>query len=136
MSCKIDSNDTILVVTILITIFVFYVVYPFLKKNNEQFDNSNKINDILKNIEIIDNYPKQNNKDKDNIVRLDKNICSKQCCKYVQWPVPFNTKNPKISDEILNNFIPSNFGCNGGESGGCVCLSKNDYNYLSEHGQR
>jgi hypothetical protein len=111
-----------------------------MKKNSEQFENNDKINDILKNIEILDNYPKKTdnypNNNTDNVVKLDKNICSKQCCKHVQWPVPFNTKNPKISDEILNNFIPSNFACNRGESGGCVCLSKNDYNYLSEHGQR
>jgi hypothetical protein len=130
MSFKIDSNDTILFVSIIITLFVFYIIYPNINKNNEQYEN------VLKNIEIIDNFPKKNTKDKTDIVKIDKNICSKQCCKFIQWPVPFNTRNPKISDELINKFIPSNFACNGGESGGCVCLTKNDYNYLSEHGQR
>ena len=67
--------------------------------------------------------------------KIDKNICSKQCCKFVQWPIPFNTRNPIVKDDVLDNFIPSNFACNGGENGGCVCLTKDNYKYLSNHGQ-
>jgi len=65
---------------------------------------------------------------------IDTNICSQQCCKFTQWPVPFNTTNPNSID--LSNYIGSNFSCNNGQSGGgCVCISKDNYNYLSNHGQ-
>ena len=81
------------------------------------------------------NQPNTNQPNTNHLNKIDQKICSKQCCKFVQWPIPFNTRNPNVKDDILDNFIPTNFACNGGENGGCVCLTKDDYNYLSEHGQ-
>ena len=72
----------------------------------------------------------------DNQVKIDKNICSKSCCKFTQWPVPFNTENPNVSKKVLDQFIGTNFTCNNGpDGGGCVCATKNDLNYLTNHGQ-
>jgi hypothetical protein len=122
-----DSDNTFLILSILIGILIIFVIYPNIMSQNhsEGFQIDQQVNKIL--TDTI-------NKEKD-VPKIDQRICSKQCCKFIQWPVPFNTKNPIVKDDVLNNFIPSNFACNGGENGGCVCLTKDDYNYLSEHGQ-
>jgi len=122
-----DSDNTFLILAILIGILIIFIIYPNIMSQNhsEGFQIDQQVNKIL--TDTI-------NKEKD-VPKIDQRICSKQCCKFIQWPVPFNTKNPIVKDDVLNNFIPSNFACNGGENGGCVCLTKDDYNYLSEHGQ-
>ncbi len=111
-----------IILSILIGILVIYIIYPnIINQNyNEGFQIDQKVNQIIAN----------------NLPKLDQRVCSKQCCKFIQWPVPFNTKNPIVKDTVLDNFIPSNFACNGGQNGGCLCLTKDDFNYLSEHGQR
>ena len=127
-----DSNSLFIILIIIICIVTFFYIYPNILKENIEENFDDKI--ILPPIIIDnDNSLKQNNDN--NLVKVDKNICSKQCCKFVQWPVSFNTKNPFVQDNILDKFIPSNFACNGGSNGGCVCLTKEDYNYLANHGQ-
>jgi hypothetical protein len=72
----------------------------------------------------------------DNIVKIDQNICSAQCCKFTQWPLPFNTQNPNIDDKSLENYIGSNLSCNNGQTGGgCVCFTPKDFNYLAKRGK-
>jgi hypothetical protein len=67
--------------------------------------------------------------------KIDETPCSKQCCNHVQWPIPFNTKNPNLDKSVEVDYIPNNLSCNRGGSGGCVCLTKDQFNYLSNHGQ-
>jgi hypothetical protein len=88
---------------------------------------------IIDNENLID----QNNfKEKfDSLTKIDKNICSQQCCKFTQWPVPFNTSDPNSTVDY-SKYIGSNFSCNSSFSGGgCLCIDKNDYNFLGNHGQ-
>lgn len=129
---KLDNNDFYLLITIISCVFIINYIYPYIITQNkkEEFELDNKINDIVKNVSTY-----YDNSKLDNLPRIDKNICSKQCCKFIQWPVPFNTRNPVISDETLNKYIGSNLSCNLGEGGGCVCVTKDDYNYLANHGQ-
>ena len=64
-----------------------------------------------------------------NILNMDKKKCSKKCCAFTQWPVPHM---PKTSDE----YEGSNFFCNGGSSsGGCLCVTQEDLNYLAQRGK-
>jgi hypothetical protein len=119
MKSIIDKFDNKLLAIILFIIFIFFVFFlPFfdnMKEHEQQIFNENFDNMIVN--------------------QIDKKFCSKQCCKHVQWPVTFNTKNPKLSDTLLDDFIGTNFTCNGGDGGGCVCIKKEDYEYLSNHGQ-
>ena len=95
----------------------------------------------------IDNNYKENfeayfNKD---LVKIDTNRCSRDCCGLTQWPVPaemlVNYTDNKFMNNIppneLENYIPSNFSCNFGDNvgSGCVCITKDDYTYLNNHGQ-
>lgn len=61
------------------------------------------------------------------IVKIDENKCSRDCCKFTQWPVPhMETKD--------NNNIGNNMSCNFGSASGCVCVSDDDFKYLSNRG--
>jgi len=94
-------------------------------------------NNTIKNTytEQFDNYEIINNKNIP-IAKIDKNICSKQCCKFEVWQPPFIVKNPNVDSIFMNKFIGTNLSCgNGPESGGCVCVTKNDFNYIANHGQ-
>lgn len=70
----------------------------------------------------------------DAVTQIDKNICSKQCCKHVQWPVPHDIISNDISQEQLSNYIGTNFSCNYGEGSGCLCVTKEEFNYLAGRG--
>ena len=109
------SDKNTFIILICIAIFFFFIVMPYLDKQNnkEQFDNFN------------------------NLVKIDQNMCSPQCCKHTQWPIPFNTTDPNIDQKLFKDTIGSNFSCNNGPTGGgCLCVNKNDYQYLSNHGQK
>jgi len=131
-----ESDNTFLILAILIGILIIFVIYPNImsQNQNEGFQIDQQVNKILTDA-IKSAEPEKEKTVNTDVPKIDQRICSKQCCKFTQWPVPFNTRNPIVKDDVLNNFIPSNFACNGGENGGCVCLTKDDYNYLSEHGQ-
>ena len=66
--------------------------------------------------------------------QLDKYMCSKQCCKFAQWPVPKELNEHTIPDDKLVNYIGSNFACTGGDKSGCLCITKDESQYLSQRG--
>jgi hypothetical protein len=68
------------------------------------------------------------------IKKLDQNKCSKQCCGQTQWPLPIDLRTKDMTDEEAANYVPTNFSCNLGNGGGCLCVTKNDFNYLAAHG--
>jgi len=111
---EINTNLLIKIVCVILIFFIFFI--PLLDNENRK--------DINNSREQFDNI---------NMNFIDQNICSKQCCKFTQWPVPFNTKDPNFNDS--DNYIGSNFTCNNGKGGGCVCYTKKDNDYLSNHGQ-
>jgi len=78
--------------------------------------------------------------------KMDKQHCSVNCCGLNQW-TPLMDPNYGLTTQELNNdyaqwvqniptdFVGSNFSCNNGNNGnGCVCLSKNILNNLTNHG--
>ena len=100
---------------------------------------------MLDNKNMSEKFELQEQFDNLNIAKIDKNICSRQCCKFTQWPVPFNTQDPSSGnqdpsssnqDSNSSNFIGSNLTCNYGQTGGgCVCYKKSDNDYLANRGQ-
>lgn len=150
----IKDNNIFLILSILIILLIIFYIYPNIIKeiNNDVFyiddqvnnliQDTDQFNNLIQNTDQVENYNDissniSSNKNKRKVFddyKIDTNICSKQCCKFTQWPIPFNTKNPIINNETLNNFIPSNLSCNRGENGGCVCLTKDNFDYLSNHG--
>jgi hypothetical protein len=137
---KANTNDSFLILSILIGLLIFFYLYPNImdQSKKEGFQIDDQVNKLIQSANapiFIDNDSSIKENKSNAIHKIDQNVCSKQCCKFIQWPVPFNTRNPTISDSTLDQFIPSNLACNGGANGGCVCLTKDDFNYLSNHGQ-
>ena len=56
------------------------------------------------------------------------------CCKFAQWPVPKELHEHTIPDDKLINYIGSNFSCTGGDKSGCLCITKDESQYLSQRG--
>ena len=68
--------------------------------------------------------------DMNNLIKLDTNACSKECCAHSQWKVPKEVKPYNVPEGMVG----SNLSCNYGEGGGCLCVSKNDIQYLANRG--
>jgi hypothetical protein len=112
------NNNTEISISSILILFCLIILYYI--HINENFSNY----DVLETSSV-------NLKD----FKIDETPCSKQCCNHVQWPIPFNTKNPNLDKSVEVDYIPNNLSCNRGGSGGCVCLTKDQFNYLSNHGQ-
>lgn len=113
------SNKNTFVVLLFVGIFFFLIFMPLLDKlnNDEQIENFTNL--------LINNDTN----------KLDQNMCSIHCCKHVQWPVPFNTNDPNANPDLFKNYIGTNLSCNNGPTGGgCLCVTKENYEYLSNRG--
>ncbi len=113
------NNNLILATVLLGAVFFFIFVLPSLQCIQKK--------DLSKLKEKFANNP-------DQIRKLDKNICSKQCCNHSQWPVPHDAKSGPIPKDKLKNYIGTNMSCNFGEGSGCLCVTKDDFNYLANRG--
>jgi len=122
-----NKSNVALLLIILGAIVFFVIIMPMVDKSyyngiEEEFGSTNAVVPVSK-----ENRP---------IVKIDTNKCSKDCCGLSQWPVPNDMLSGNIPAEELGNYIPSNFSCNRGDNigSGCVCMTKNDLNYLTNHG--
>jgi hypothetical protein len=121
-----SDNGTLFLTFCILLVFILLILPAINNKNSQEqfelYENFDDLQDIASN--SLD------------VIKVDKNICSKQCCKFEQWPVPFNTTNPNVDPNITKNFIGTNLSCNyGPDGGGCLCMTKNDFNYIANHGQ-
>ena len=113
-------NDNLVLATVLLGAVLFFIfILPTLQCKQEK-----DLNDIKEKFA----------NESDDIRKLDKNICSKQCCNHSQWPVPDDAKTGPIPKEKLAEYIGSNLSCNFGEGSGCLCVTKDDFNYLTNRG--
>lgn len=95
-----------------------YVFFTFIMPNvdKKHKDIRTRVKERLENISMD---RKLQNTDK-----LDLNMCSKQCCKFTQWPVSGDAMGGPIPKEQLEKYIGSNYSCNSGSGSGCLCVSK------------
>lgn len=96
-------------------VIIVCVVYPNLKKCYETENWTNTEKEIKFDI---------NN---DSILKVDKLRCSRDCCKFNQWPLPIELQVGQ------SEFIGSNFSCNNGGTSGCVCIESDNMNTLGNH---
>ena len=114
------SNNNVLTLVILGAIIFFVFIMPMLDRANASEES--KLKEQL------------NNTNTEPTIKIDKNMCSKQCCKFSQWPVPTDLIEKTIPEDQLKNYVGSNLSCNFGNGSGCVCVTKDDLNYLSSNG--
>ena len=67
----------------------------------------------------------------DDIIKLDLNKCSKDCCGFNQYKSLLNPNNNKNASE---KYTSTNLTCNGNDGTGCLCVTKDQFNYLSNRG--
>ena len=115
---KINSN-LILAIVLLGSILFYLFVLPSLQCKQEK--DLNKVKEKFVNSSNV-------------IRKLDQNMCSKQCCNHSQWPVPHDAKSGPIPKDKLKNYIGTNLTCNYGNGSGCLCVTKDDFNYLANRG--
>jgi hypothetical protein len=121
------ENNEIILLLILVIVTATHFVIPKCKewweknKKTEKLENfeSNVTKDESKNNKLLEN----------GMPSIDSNKCSPECCKQTQWPVPHDN-GPKASAE----YIGSNLTCTHGAGSGCLCVSKDDFNYLASRG--
>ena len=118
-----EDNRTLLYSIILALVFFFYIM-PKIEANAAEEEAENAV--IREAMVSL----KGNTK-------VDTSICSRKCCNIEgQWPIPFNrVEDASVSDEDLKKYQSSNYMCNHGIGGGCVCVEKGTWNYLGSRGQ-
>lgn len=119
-----DIDNKVLLYVIIGAYIFFNFIMPRLECKNT--DLSSKIREKLENISNSGSL-KRNDK-------LDLNMCSKQCCKFTQWPVPNEITKGPIPQEKLKDFVGSNYSCNFGEGSGCLCVSKDSLKNIANRG--
>jgi hypothetical protein len=66
---------------------------------------------------------------------LNYNLCSKSCCSQ-QWPVPFDLKPDPLVEKGAKDFVPSSYMCNNAwQDSGCLCMTKDQSQFLANRGQ-
>jgi hypothetical protein len=101
------QNEIIL--GIVLALVVYFVVLPRLNQNRENMAPLNTENASQK---------------------VDTQQCSRDCCKHYQWPVP----HMKLGQDIKDDNVSTNLMCNFGNGGGCVCMKKENVDYLGHRG--
>ena len=112
-----DDNSTLIFILIGAAVFFLFIMPMIDKKHTAA---TKKLKENLENT-------KQHS--------IDTNVCSRQCCKFTQWPLPTELQEKgDMTKEELDKYIGSNFSCNYGQGNGCVCFTKDDYKQLSNRG--
>ena len=105
---------------IIVGVIFFVVIMPLVEKcyNDEKNELVEKLENIMGS------------------VKIDTNKCSRACCVNSGWELPADLKAKDMSPEEIKKYIPTNFSCNLGSNngGGCVCVTKPDYDVLSARG--
>lgn len=87
----------------------------------------------------LDNYNITSDVVKDDMTNigdngLNFNLCSPACCSD-QWPLPFKTPVDTMTCQNKDEFVPTSYFCNNGwQNSGCLCLRKDQNDFLTSRG--
>ena len=113
-----EESQSIICIVVVVAVF-FLIILPQIEKMRKSEED--KVRENFKNNNILNDFHK-----------VDTNICSANCCG-IQYPVSFDVK----KDERLvdgKKYVASNYTCTGHHGTGCICLSKEQRDYLAERG--
>ncbi len=109
---NISEDNKVVIYAVVIAAIFFLFILPCMEKKEREEEQQ-----IKENMTSLIN---------EKLRKLDTNNCSRDCCLHTQWPAPHMPKKEP------SDYVGSNFMCNGGRGGGCLCVTKDDKNYLSE----
>lgn len=62
------------------------------------------------------------------------NMCSPACCSD-QWPLPFKIPVDKMTCSSTDEFVPTSYFCNNGwQDSGCLCMKKDQSDFINARG--
>ena len=109
---NISEDNKVVIYAVVIAAVFFLFILPCIEKKEREEEQQ-----IKENMSSLMN---------EKLRKLDTNNCSRDCCLHTQWPAPH------MPEKESSDYVGSNFMCNGGTGGGCLCVTKKDKNYLSE----
>tara|TARA_B100000524_G_scaffold333128_1_gene220768 strand:+ start:1708 stop:2130 length:423 start_codon:yes stop_codon:yes gene_type:complete len=109
-----SENKKVVCYAIIIAVIFFVFILPRLERKFAQEQNQ-----IKEKMESLKGG---------NILKLDKNKCSRDCCLHTQWPAPH------MPHKKSGKYVGTNFMCNGGTGGGCLCVTEEDREFLAKRG--
>lgn len=118
--CKKDTFDFNIVKLLLISILVLLILRPILFPKKKKVEEPFYVLPYAEQKNTEDYYPK------DTKLLFADNKCCKSCCKNL-WPLPFDAGD---CDTCGNKYIASNYMCQGKNGSGCVCVTKEEGDYL------
>jgi len=95
------NNNITLFLIILVIIIFFLFVLPYIDK--KYYNSCENMTNIIKNENLI---------------------CNKNCCIGTQWKIPH-------MESIDKSYTPTNMMCKFNQDSGCICMNKEQFNYLS-----
>jgi len=111
---KSEESQSILCIIVMVAIF-FLVILPKIEKMRKQEDD-----------ELIEKYTNLND-----FHKIDTNICSANCCGS-QYPISFDVEDdPRLKS---GKYVPTGMTCTGHHGTGCVCVTKEQKDYLTKRG--
>jgi hypothetical protein len=119
----------VILIIIILIIYLIYTIYQIFTYNDKMKQNRNAAG--YENLDNISQYEKVCNNN--NVITIDKNICSRKCCGLNQYQTPF-LKDIDDNSEERKKYVGSNMSCNLGDSSGCICITKEDSEYLANRG--
>lgn len=118
--CKKDTFNFNIVKLLLISILVLLILRPILFPKKKKVEEPFYVLPYAEHKNTEDYYPK------DSKLLFADNKCCKSCCKNL-WPLPFDASD---CDTCGNKYIASNYMCQGKNGAGCVCVTKEEGDYL------
>ena len=111
-----EESQSIICIVVVVAVF-FLIILPQLEKMRKTEED--KVREKFNN-----NLPPS--------LKVDTAMCSANCCGS-QYPVSFDVKE---DDRLVDGkvYVPTNFTCTGHHGTGCLCISKEQRDYLAERG--
>jgi hypothetical protein len=118
--CKKNTFDFNVIKLFFIFLLVFLILKPILFPRKKKVEEPFYVLPYAEQRNTEDYYPK------DTKLLFADNKCCKSCCKNL-WPLPFDAKD---CDTCSGKYIASNYMCQGKNGSGCVCVTKEEGDYL------
>lgn len=139
---KPKSNYTWLIIVVVLAV-VALLVLPKMKKVGEKFTELLTTKEHMADVEsttkmsATGNLVSETNMTDIDNKKLSEMQCSRACCS-PQWGVETEKDDRIQPNDLGTKYMPTNYMCNGenpGDKGhGCVCVTKDAFDYLGERG--
>lgn len=114
---RLSSDDSIISLCAILMAFLFFkFILPSIERRYKR--RLEKMSNVRNLLGLSDKY------------KLDKSICSKQCCFLGNYPNDIIPKG-SLTKEQLKNYVPTGYSCRNG----CHCVTKDQADIIGNRGE-